>query len=397
MKVLLVFDKRVLIDSDKFLSVLKKNVSHIEFELYKKDFEIKDSLIRVTTTFKNVNRSIGDITKNFNKIFCFTLKQYEDNFFFYEIGDISIFSFSGWSNLTTLPFSNGALHFVNVYFAQYIDPKFRHYNNTGCIYDFLQDKRGIDSAMRQSGFCSECLTRISKSLRREEKKKIFSDIQQLMNLLSVHSRWNKDVLETIKLISGIVLKRKAKSNEGLKVVIASPGDTGIERNILIESLERKFRINNHEKHCGFRIMVQGWEDLPSQPGYPQDTINEKIIKESDFVIAIFKHKLGTPIKNLATGAIRSESGTAEELLLSLDNAKQDSPIGMVYFFSTAPAPSLDLPNRKEIEREWKRLQDFKKSIKDKVIYKPYVDSNELLTIVMKDLENNIINYITKNN
>ena len=34
-------------------------------------------------------------------------------------------------------------------------------------------------------------------------------------------------------------------------------------------------------------------------------------------------------------------------------------------------------------------------IKDKIIYKPYTDGNELLTTVLKDLENNIKDYLSK--
>ena len=64
-------------------------------------------------------------------------------------------------------------------------------------------------------------------------------------------------------------------------------------------------------------MVNGWEDLASQNGYAQDVINSKLIEESDFVIAVFKHKLGTPIKNVSSGLPRAESGTAEELLQTL--------------------------------------------------------------------------------
>jgi hypothetical protein len=272
---------------------------------------------------------------------------------------------------------------------------FRHQEITGCIYDFLADKRGVDDGMRQARFCSNCLQRLSESITSETDLNVFNDLKVLMNLLSESSRWNKDIFETVVISSGLINKRKAKADQGLKIVIASPGDTETERKLLLDSLERKFRIDNHETHCGFRIMVNGWEDLASQNGYAQDVINKKLIDESDFVIAIFKHKLGTPTNNLTNGGQRAESGTVEELLQALDKSKSNHPIGMAYFFSKAPVISLDSPDKEKIEKEWNRLTSFKKSIQDKMIYKPYTDSNDLLTIVLKDLEKNIIDYITK--
>jgi hypothetical protein len=92
---------------------------------------------------------------------------------------------------------------------------------------------------------------------------------------------------------------------------------------------------------------------------------------------------------------RSESGTAEELLQALDKTKDNHPIGMAYFFSKAPVISLDSSDKDKIEKDWQRLTNFKDSIKDKMIYKPYTDSSELMSIVLKDLEKNINDYIIK--
>jgi hypothetical protein len=251
--------------------------------------------------------------------------------------------------------------------------------------------------MRQSRFCSNCLKRLSEVLTDENELKLFDDLQILMNHLSDSSRWNKDVLLSFKVVSNKIQKRKPKKHNAVRVVIASPGDTDAERKILLDSLEVKFRRDGHESHCGYRIIVTGWEDLASQNGYAQDVINDKIIKESDFVVAVFKHKLGTPTKEISTGLQRAESGTAEELLQALDKTKDNHPIGMAYFFSKAPVISLDSADKEKIEKEWQRLANFKDSIKDKMIYKPYTDSNELMSIVLKDLENNIIDYIVKKN
>ncbi|MCL2282749.1 MAG: radical SAM protein [Fibromonadales bacterium] len=193
----------------------------------------------------------------------------------------------------------------------------------------------------------------------------------------------------------IATSRKSKKSNVVKVVIASPGDTDIERKFLLDSLEVRFRKDGHEDHCGFRIMVTGWEELASQPGYPQDVINKKIIAESDFVVAIFHHKLGTPTKNTETGNIKAESGTVEELLQALDKVRDNHPIGMAYFYSQVPSVSLDNPNKENIEKEWKRLSEFKETIKDKMILKQYIDEKDLISMILKDLEKNIIDYLIK--
>lgn len=110
----------------------------------------------------------------------------------------------------------------------------------------------------------------------------------------------------------------------------------------MNSLETKFRREEFESQCGKRIIVRGWEELSSQSGYGQDIINEQVLKNVDIVLAVFKHKLGTPTVDPITSIKREESGTAEELLFAINNASTISPpLGMAYFFCEAPKISFD--------------------------------------------------------
>jgi len=68
---------------------------------------------------------------------------------------------------------------------------------------------------------------------------------------------------------------------------------------------------------------------------------------------------------------------------------------MAYFHSKAPVISLDSADKDEIETDWERLSKFKKTIQDKMIYKPFTDGEQLLAMVLKDLEKNISDYIEK--
>lgn len=295
--------------------------------------------------------------------------------------------------MTNLPFTNGIVYFVAYYYALVLENSdFRHHETTGCIYDFLWSKEGVDDGMRQARFCSSCLARVNENIKTGELERLLNDLKALMNLLSNSSKWNQDVLISLRPRNTKIVKRKCKIQGQINVVIASPGDTQTERLLLLDKLEIQFRRGNHEKHCNRRLIVHGWEDLAVQPGYPQDIINERIIKEMDFVVAVFKHKLGTPTIDLSTNRIRAVSGTVEELLQAMDNVQTSAPIGMAYFYSKAPTVSLDTPDFEIIRENWQKLELFKKDIQAKMIFKPYTEGTGLLDCIISDLEKNILDH-----
>jgi hypothetical protein len=179
----------------------------------------------------------------------------------------------------------------------------------------------------------------------------------------------------------------------IKVLIASPGDVRVEREILLDKLETKFRRNNFEEYCGARIIVQGWESVPSQSGYPQDIINNDLVQNSNIVLAIFRHKLGSPTIDIKTGKNRSQSGTAEELLFAIRNKLMPTPpIGMAYFYEHAPIISLDSIDFENKKKEWDRLKQFKDEIQNEILYKTYKREEDIIDMVCKDLSENIKKY-----
>lgn len=170
----------------------------------------------------------------------------------------------------------------------------------------------------------------------------------------------------------------------IKIVIASPSDVVRERELLLNHLPAKFARDKFEELCNARLIVEGWEEIPSQVGYPQDIINTSLIKNADIVIAIFRHKLGSPTINTRTGKNRYPSGTAEELLFAIKKNKQNKkPLGMAFFYKNPPYFSFFSNKAKG---EWKRLEDFKKEITNKILYKIYDDDEDrLLTTLCKDI------------
>jgi len=259
MRILLLFDDGFPVAKDKLIRLLQQKSKSVKFDLFESEFSLPSGLLSKPKTFDHAHSQIGSTIRSYDKVFCFTAKQYNDNYFFHEHKDLTVFSFHAWNYLTDLPVSNGVLYFIIDYLAIHIDPSdTRHDGITGCIFDFLVEKRGVDDGMRQSRFCSNCLERLSEALTDENDLKIFDDLQMLMNHLSNSSRWNKDILSSFKVASNEVQKRKPKKKDAVRVVIASPGDTDSERRMLLDSLEVKFRrdtrrplwVSNYRKRMG---------------------------------------------------------------------------------------------------------------------------------------------------
>lgn len=186
--------------------------------------------------------------------------------------------------------------------------------------------------------------------------------------------------------------KKTKLNE-IRILIASPGDVLSERELLLDKLETKFRRDHYEERCGARIIVEGWEYVASQTGYAQDIINSDLVSQSDIILAIFRHKLGSPTIDIKSGKDRSQSGTAEELLYAIRNKEiEKPPLGMAYFYVNAPVLSLDSVDFEKIKKEWDRLKEFREEIKNEILYKTYKYEEEILELVAKDVCDNITKY-----
>ncbi|MEL0457287.1 hypothetical protein WJN01_13695 [Flavobacteriaceae bacterium SZ-1-7] len=391
MRINIIIDENLEVDYDKLELLFNKHSKSIDFKVYKNEFSWDEEYIVYPRTHEKIYESLSKEEVNSYINFIFTDIQYINNFFYEGHENLVPFSLFDWDYLTNLPIENGILFFTTTYLARLLEnADNRHYENIGCVYDFLGDKRGVDDGMRQASFCKNCLESLEQEVLSEEDEKLLEDLKLLLDLLSTSSKWNKSILDDIKKEPFQTnKKRKAITEKEINVVIASPGDLIEERELLIDKLERKFRTDKHEELCKHRLKVHGWEDLASQNGYPQDVINERIIKNMDIVLAVFKHKLGSPTINQETGKERFPSGTAEEILFAIDNKNTDSPLGMVYFYSKPPAPSFEAENYNKLKSEWDRLKAFKHSIGNKVIYKPFTSKEELIEIASKDLMKNI--------
>lgn len=385
-------DKNCNLDIDSVKGLINKNTKSLRVVVIDAEYDFDERLIGYPDTQITYYEKLKKKIKT-NITFLVTDVPYDNNFFLEKYENLIILSFYNWKYLTTLPKENGLLYWICDMMLSVVTPQeVEHKKITGCINDFLWEKDGIDIGMRHAGLCISCLKSLQKKKLTKVKQILLEDIKLCLDLLSQSSKWNKSISEKLILdkLPRKTLKRKSIVKNVITVLIASPSDAQKEREILLEKLDKRFLNDMYEKSTGYRVISMGWEQLASQTGYPQDIINELILPNVDIVIGILKHKLGTPTRN-KNGTIRAESGTAEELYYALEK-NPDKVMCMLYVYPEPPAPSLEDPNKKQIEKDWLTLKSFKKKIQNKVIYKAYSSENELLDIVLKDLANNIITH-----
>lgn len=143
----------------------------------------------------------------------------------------------------------------------------------------------------------------------------------------------------------------------LKVFIASPGDINQERNE-VEQIIYKWNIENTDRKKVVLMPIR-WENN-SIPSYTENMsgqaiLNQQIVENSDILIAIFGHKLGSPVDGY-------ESGTVAEIDYFYN--KVGEKVG-VFFVEKNIEPNL--------AHEYSRVKEYKHSLEreKKGLYKSY--------------------------
>jgi len=161
-----------------------------------------------------------------------------------------------------------------------------------------------------------------------------------------------------------------------RILIASPGDVGEEREIIPEV------INEWNAVSAFAtkiiLMPVKWEThtSPLLGGRPQAVINEQIVKDSDLLVGVFWTRIGT-----ATGV--AVSGTAEEIQQFVDGGK---PV-MLYF-----SQSLIDPDKIDID-QFSALKKFKEKMRLKGLTESYASASDFRQKFTRQLAINLNNLI----
>ena len=139
-----------------------------------------------------------------------------------------------------------------------------------------------------------------------------------------------------------------------RVLIASPGDVGEERNVIPEIINEWNAVSAAQAKS--ILMPVKWEShsAPLLGNRPQAIINEQLVNESDLLVGVFWTRIGTH-----TGV--SVSGTAEEIEQFVG---QDKPV--MLYFSQSPVD----PEKIEID-QFTVLRAFKEKMRLKGLTESY--------------------------
>jgi hypothetical protein len=146
----------------------------------------------------------------------------------------------------------------------------------------------------------------------------------------------------------------------VRVLIASPGDTGQARVLLRDVLQEWNSLHAEDAHVMLLPVMWERDATPEMGDRPQGIINRQLVDASDVLVGIFWTRLGTPTSE-------AESGTAEEIERFIRAGKP-----VLIYFSQEPV----VLNSIDAE-EYKRLDTFRESLKDRGLFDGYSSQDEL--------------------
>jgi hypothetical protein len=148
--------------------------------------------------------------------------------------------------------------------------------------------------------------------------------------------------------------------EVVRVLIASPGDTGQARLLLRDVLQEWNSL--HAEDSRIMLLPVMWERdaTPEMGDRPQGIINKQLVDASDTLVGIFWTRLGTPTSE-------AESGTVEEIERFIRAGKP-----VLIYFSQEPV----VPNSIDAV-EYEHLNTFRESLKARGLFDGYSSQEEL--------------------
>lgn len=191
MHISLVSDTTLALPVDALSAALNRLCKTIRFEAAAEPVHIQDSFIKVPKTHRRLPAALLKAASDFDEVVIGTNIPYENNSFSEGEKNISIVSFSDWIQLTDLSLENGFLYFICAGIAQRLGVPEPHEDNTGCLNDFLWDKRVVNAGMRAAYICEDCKDNISNKAELE-------DLNTMLELLSRASRSDRSILDVVR-------------------------------------------------------------------------------------------------------------------------------------------------------------------------------------------------------
>lgn len=125
-----------------------------------------------------------------------TAKPYENNYFYDFPGRLGIVSFFGWQQLTILPIVNGLVYFTMQMICDSISGGKSHDETTGCLNDFLWDKKTVDIGMRSAFICPKCRNDITGNKKVDnEARQTLKTIEVILDHVCLASRSGQSLID----------------------------------------------------------------------------------------------------------------------------------------------------------------------------------------------------------
>jgi hypothetical protein len=153
-----------------------------------------------------------------------------------------------------------------------------------------------------------------------------------------------------------------------RILIASPGDVAEERRVAFELMQDWNSVNGFDQHVLLLPVMWERDSIPQVGKRPQAILNKQFVTSCDILIAMFWTRLGTP-----TG--KAASGTVEEI-----NKFRKARKPILLYFSSKPVAlgSVDY-------EQYKRLTEFRDTIKSESIFQTYDSISELREKITKHI------------
>lgn len=163
----------------------------------------------------------------------------------------------------------------------------------------------------------------------------------------------------------------ARASIALSVLISSPSDVEAEC-ATVRSAIYDWN-SSFSRNLGITLEPVQWQThaYPESGDRPQAIINKQIVDESDMVIALFGHRIGT-----ATGA--AQSGTTEEI----ERLRQKGKHVAVYF-SNGPIP------RDHDPEQLRLLNKYRESLKPNTLFWTFDSTQDLYRLVSQHLAKSV--------
>jgi hypothetical protein len=203
--VLLATDGTIPIQTKELAKALNRICKHIKFDSAKEPIGIKGAYVSSPESYKKIEKRTTPLLKSHSTILIATALPYDNNWFMESHGKVVILSFSGWDFLTNIPANNGMAGFVARIVANELDSTLQHDQNSGCAYDFLWDKTGIDNRLRSGATCRSCTKHITSLAKKFPDRQLsffdctiaqgLEDLLSILDFVSSASKREQDVIQ----------------------------------------------------------------------------------------------------------------------------------------------------------------------------------------------------------